>query len=107
MACALSTILSELGFRFDPNNLYQQTATQVLGAAELLELPNFLQLILAQPKNELMVHFPRPDGQRQLPAVQGLPRAAQQPARAIQGRHPFPPVGIAGRCKVAFAPRGQ
>lgn len=58
MASAPSTILSELGFRFDPNNLYQQTASQVLGAAELLELPNFLQLILAQPKNELMVHFP-------------------------------------------------
>eukprot|EP00752_Nemacystus_decipiens_P016093 g14389.t1 len=58
MASAPTTILSELGFRFDPNNLYQQTATQVLGAAELLELPTFLQLILAQPKNELMVHFP-------------------------------------------------
>ncbi|MFK7789111.1 MAG: Glu/Leu/Phe/Val dehydrogenase dimerization domain-containing protein, partial [Phycisphaeraceae bacterium] len=58
MASAPNTILSELGFRFDPNNLYQQTATQVLAAAELLELPTFLQLILAQPKNELMVHFP-------------------------------------------------
>ncbi|MEM6259249.1 MAG: Glu/Leu/Phe/Val dehydrogenase [Planctomycetota bacterium] len=58
MASAATTILSELGFRFDPNNLYQQTATQVLSAAELLALPNFLQLVLAQPKNELMVHFP-------------------------------------------------
>ena len=58
MASAPNTILSELGFRFDPNNLYQQTATQVLAAAQLLELPNFLQLVLAQPKNELMVHFP-------------------------------------------------
>jgi glutamate dehydrogenase (NAD(P)+) len=58
MASAPNTILSQLGFRFDPNNLYQQTATQVLAAAELLELPTFLQLVLAQPKNELMVHFP-------------------------------------------------
>lgn len=58
MASAPKTILSELGFRYDPNNLYQQTATQVLAAAELMQLPNFLQLILAQPKNELMVHFP-------------------------------------------------
>lgn len=58
MASPPTTILSELGFRFDPNNLYQQVATQVLGSAERLELPRFLQLILAQPKNELMVHFP-------------------------------------------------
>ncbi|MGB0766788.1 MAG: Glu/Leu/Phe/Val family dehydrogenase [Phycisphaeraceae bacterium] len=58
MASTATTILSELGFRYDPNNLYQQTATQVLSAAELLEVPTFLQLILAQPKNELMVHFP-------------------------------------------------
>lgn len=68
MASAPNTILSELGFRFDPNNLYQQTATQVLAAAELLELPTFLQLILAQPKNEIMVHFPvrMDDGKYQL-----------------------------------------
>lgn len=58
MASPPTTILSELGFRFDANNLYQQTATQVLASAEKLELPRFLQLILAQPKNELMVHFP-------------------------------------------------
>ena len=58
MASPPTTILSELGFRFDPNNLYQQVATQVLRSAELLEVPRFLQLILAQPKNELMVHFP-------------------------------------------------
>lgn len=58
MASPASTILSELGFRYDPNNLYQQTASQVLNAAKLLEVPDFLQLILAQPKNELMVHFP-------------------------------------------------
>lgn len=58
MASAPTKILSELGFRFDPNNLYQQVATQVLSSAEQLELPRFLQLILAQPKNEIMVHFP-------------------------------------------------
>lgn len=58
MASPASTILSELGFRFDPSNLYQQVATQMLRSAELLEVPHFLQLVLAQPKNELMVHFP-------------------------------------------------
>ena len=58
MASPATTILSELGFRFDPNNLYQQVATSVLSSAERLELPKYLQLILAQPKNEIMVHFP-------------------------------------------------
>jgi len=58
MAHKHSSVLSELGFRYDPSNLYQQVATQVLDAAELLDLPRYLQLILAQPKNELMVHFP-------------------------------------------------
>ena len=51
-------ILSELGFRYDPSNLYQQVATQVLNAGELLKLPRHLQLIMAQPKNEIMVHYP-------------------------------------------------
>jgi glutamate dehydrogenase (NAD(P)+) len=51
-------VLNELGFRFDPADLYQQVITLVLRAAEMLDLPHHLQLILAQPKNELMVHFP-------------------------------------------------
>src|SRR4051812_16210665 len=56
-------ILAELGFRYDPADLYQQTINAVLRAAELLELPHHLQLILAQPKTEVMVHFPvRMDG---------------------------------------------
>lgn len=51
-------ILDELGFRFDPNNLYQQTANALLDAAALLDLPHHLRLILAQPKTEIMCHFP-------------------------------------------------
>lgn len=58
MAEQLNSILAELGFRYDPNALYQQTINAVLHAAELLDLPHHLRLILAQPKNELMVHFP-------------------------------------------------
>ncbi|MCX5660430.1 MAG: Glu/Leu/Phe/Val dehydrogenase [Planctomycetota bacterium] len=58
MAENLNGVLHELGFRYDPNDLYQQTINAVLHAAELLELPHHLQLILAQPKNEIMVHFP-------------------------------------------------
>jgi glutamate dehydrogenase (NAD(P)+) len=51
-------IFDELGMQHDPNNLYLQTIDAVLTAAELLELPHHLKLILAQPKNEIMVHFP-------------------------------------------------
>ncbi|MCC7192726.1 MAG: Glu/Leu/Phe/Val dehydrogenase [Phycisphaeraceae bacterium] len=54
----LHGVLNELGFRYDPKALYQQTIGAVLHAAELLELPHHLQLIMAQPKNEIMVHFP-------------------------------------------------
>ncbi|RMH26622.1 MAG: Glu/Leu/Phe/Val dehydrogenase [Planctomycetota bacterium] len=42
----------------DPNNLYLQVIDSVLQAADILELPHHLKLILAQPKNEVMVHFP-------------------------------------------------
>ncbi|MEM6750037.1 MAG: Glu/Leu/Phe/Val dehydrogenase [Planctomycetota bacterium] len=52
------SVLDELGFDPDPNNLYRQTATQVLDAADRVETPRYLKLILAQPKNELMLHFP-------------------------------------------------
>jgi glutamate dehydrogenase (NAD(P)+) len=53
-----SSIFSELGYEVDPNNLYHQTIGTVLQAAEVLGLPHHLRLILAQPKRELMVHFP-------------------------------------------------
>ncbi len=51
-------VMDELGMPHDPNNLYLQTIDAVLTAAETLELPHHLQIILAQPKNEIMVHFP-------------------------------------------------
>lgn len=51
-------ILLELGFHLDPNSLYQQTIGAILNAARMLDLPHHLQLILAQPKNEITVHFP-------------------------------------------------
>ncbi len=50
--------LNELGFRYDPKNLYQQIITQVLAVGDRLDIPRYLRLILAQPKNEIMVHFP-------------------------------------------------
>lgn len=51
-------IMTHLGFRLDPNNLYQQVVTQVLESARRMELPTYLQLLMAQPKNEVKVHFP-------------------------------------------------
>ncbi|MEE9405734.1 MAG: Glu/Leu/Phe/Val dehydrogenase [Algisphaera sp.] len=51
-------VLDELGFRYDPENLYHQVTSQVLQAAEGLKLDHYLQLIVAQPKVEIMVHFP-------------------------------------------------
>ena len=53
-----ASIFEELGMKQDPNNLYLQTIDAVLIAAEILELPHHLQIILAQPKTEIMVHFP-------------------------------------------------
>jgi glutamate dehydrogenase (NAD(P)+) len=58
MTAAAHPVLNELGFRYEPDNLYQQVIGWVLTAAEMLDLPRHLQLILAQPKNELIVHFP-------------------------------------------------
>lgn len=51
-------VIDELGFPSDPNNLYLQTVSTMLHAAETIGLPHRVKVILAQPKNELMVHFP-------------------------------------------------
>lgn len=51
-------ILRELELQYHPDNLFFQVTSDILEAAERLGLPRQLKLILAQPKNELMVHFP-------------------------------------------------
>ena len=51
-------IFLELEEYYDEDNLYFQTIGSVLQAAELLDLPHQLKLILSQPKNELMFHCP-------------------------------------------------
>ena len=53
-----NSIILEVGLPDDSNNLYTQTVGSMLHAAEVMGLPHYLQLILAQPKNEIMVHFP-------------------------------------------------
>ena len=57
-ATPAQAILTELGFKYDPTNIYFQTISQVLDAADRLNLPDHLELIMAQPKAEVMVHFP-------------------------------------------------
>lgn len=58
MVDVTNTILSELGFTHDPDDLYQQVVTQVLDTAKILDLPHHLRLIMAQPKNEIVVNLP-------------------------------------------------
>jgi glutamate dehydrogenase (NAD(P)+) len=51
-------IFHELEVYYDEHNLYFQTIGSVLEAANLLNVPHRLKLILSQPKNEIMVHCP-------------------------------------------------
>ena len=55
---AYHNIFDELEFRFDPDNVYIQVIASIMDASDLLDMPHRLKLILAQPKNELMVHLP-------------------------------------------------
>jgi glutamate dehydrogenase (NAD(P)+) len=52
------SVYDELEFKYAPDNIYYQTIQSVLNAAEEISLPRRLQLILAQPKTELMINFP-------------------------------------------------
>lgn len=56
----VSHVFTELEMDQQPDNIYIQTMSDILLAAESLGLPRPLQLILAQPKNEIMLHFPVP-----------------------------------------------
>lgn len=53
-----SPVFDEVGLPSDPNNLYRQTVGSMLYAAQVMNLPHEFQIILSQPKNEIMVHFP-------------------------------------------------
>ena len=51
-------VFEELEIARDPANLFHQTIEQVLIAAQVVGLRHHQQIILAQPHNEIMVHFP-------------------------------------------------
>jgi len=51
-------IFDEVGLPKDTSNIYTQTVASMLKAAEIINLRHRVRIILAQPKNEIMVHFP-------------------------------------------------
>jgi glutamate dehydrogenase (NAD(P)+) len=53
-----AAVFEELEIVKDEANLFHQTIEQVLIASELVGLKHHQQIILAQPHNEVMVHFP-------------------------------------------------
>ncbi len=53
-----AALFEELEIVRDPANLFHQTIEQVLIAAQMVGLRHHQQIILAQPANEIMVHFP-------------------------------------------------
>ena len=53
-----SRVFEELEIVRDPANLFHQTMEQVLISAQLIGMKHHQQIIVAQPKNEIMVHFP-------------------------------------------------
>ena len=55
---ASEPIFEELGLVRDARNLFHQTIDQVLVASDLVGLEHHQRIILAEPKNEIMVHFP-------------------------------------------------
>ncbi len=65
---AVDKLFAELEMSYEPDNIYYQTISAVLEAAQRIGISHREQLILAQPKNELMVHFPvhMDDGSYQL-----------------------------------------
>ena len=52
------TILEELDSTYAKDNIYFQTIDSILDGADRLALPKRLKIILSQPKNEVIVHFP-------------------------------------------------
>ncbi len=53
-----SEIMEQLGIATSGGSLYSQVVQRMLAAAEVVGLPNDIQMILARPKNEIAVHFP-------------------------------------------------
>ena len=55
---SVEKIFKELELNYKKDNIYFQTISSILQAADKMSLPNRLKLIISQPKCELIVHFP-------------------------------------------------
>lgn len=53
-----SSVFRELELPYSPDNIYVQIISAILESSERLGVPHHLKLLMAQPKNELIVHFP-------------------------------------------------
>ncbi len=53
-----SRIFEEIGLSPQPGNLFHETTERLLVASEMVGLRHHQQIILAQPKSEIMVQFP-------------------------------------------------
>jgi len=53
-----SSVFRELELPYSPDNIYVQIVSAILESSERLGVPHHLKLLMAQPKNELIVHFP-------------------------------------------------
>jgi len=51
-------IYERLHLQYDADNVYYQVLESVLDAADLIDMSDRLKLMMSQPKNEIMVHFP-------------------------------------------------
>src|SRR5262245_36737060 len=54
----MPSVIEELGMDPSSGNLYVETIADLLQAAEMENMDRRVQLILAQPKNEIVFHFP-------------------------------------------------
>ncbi len=54
----IQQLFTELDTDYADDNIYFQAISSVLRASELIDIPRRSQLMLAEPKNELMIHFP-------------------------------------------------
>ena len=59
-------------------------------AARVLGMPEYIETHPEPAEERDHRQLPGEDGQRRDPALQGLPHPAQQPPRALQGRHALP-----------------
>jgi hypothetical protein len=85
----------------DDQNFFRIVQGHVVEAARVVDMPEHLGVILSQPKNELIVHFPvrMDDGTHRL--FKGYRIQHNNLLGTLQGRHSLPPERGPRRCEGA------